>query len=44
MNIHVDLKENSMEDTYKVKQNSFLMDQYPNMVTILFHPHNVNVN
>ena len=32
--VHVDLKENFTEHTYKVKPNSFLMDQYPNMVII----------
>ena len=34
INFHVDLKENSTEDTLKVKPNSLLMDQYPNMVII----------
>ena len=32
ISVHVDLKENSTEHTYKVKPNSFLMDQHPNMV------------
>ena len=32
INVHVDLKGNSTEHTYEV--NSFLMDQYPNMVII----------
>ena len=34
INVHVDLKVNSTEHTYEVKLNSFLMDQYPNMVII----------
>ena len=34
ISIHVDLKENSTQYTYKVKPNSFLMDQYPSMVII----------
>ena len=33
--VHVDLKENCTEHTYKVKPNSLLMDPYPNMVIIL---------
>ena len=34
INVHVDLKGNPTEHTYEVKPNSFLMDQYPNMVII----------
>ena len=34
INVHVDLKGNSTKHIYEVKPNSFLMDQYPNMVII----------
>ena len=34
VSVHVDLKEFSTEHTYEVKPNSFLMDQYSNMVII----------
>ena len=38
VSVHVDLKENSKEHTYNVKPNSFLLDQYPNMVIMpVFH-------
>ena len=34
INVHVDLKGDSIENTYEVNPNSLFMDQYPNMVTI----------
>ena len=34
INVHVDLKVNSVEHNYEVKPNSLLMDQYPNMVVM----------
>ena len=34
INIHVDLRVNSVEHTYGVKPNSLLMDRYPNMVVM----------
>ena len=34
INVHVDLKGNSTEHIYKVKPNSLLMDQQPNVVII----------
>ena len=34
ISVHVDLTENSTEHIYEVKPNSFLMNQYPNIVSI----------
>ena len=34
INVHIDLKANSTEHTSKVKSNSLLMGQRPNMVII----------
>ena len=34
VSVHVDLKESSTKHTYAVKPNSFLVDQYHNMVII----------
>ena len=34
VSVHVGFEENPSEHTYRVKPNSFLMDQYPNLVII----------
>ena len=42
VSVHVELKENPSEYTYKVKPNSFLINQYPNIGNHTCHSHNAN--